>query len=127
MINRLPASVATAKHQTVMQLLFRLVLAFAFAASTIHAPAVAHENPSSQLDHHSLSAHDAAADHHSDEEPANEGASDSLHHHHCPSALDTNNSSIALEALPDSILLPFHRANVLTSFSQAPPTEPPAA
>jgi hypothetical protein len=127
MINYLPIRTSTAKQTTVMHLFARLILLFAFAASTIHAPAVAHENLSSQHDHHSVSAHDATSDHHSDEEPAQEGAGESLHHHHCPNALDTNDAGIALGALPDRTLLSRHPATVLTSFSQAPPTEPPAA
>ena len=126
MINRLLITTAPVKRSIVMQFLARLMLVFAFFAGTIHAPAVAHDNPTSGHEHGSIS-HDASADHHSDDESSHEGAGDSLHHHHCPNALNANATDVALGAADGRMILSFRRTTVLTSFSQAPPTEPPAA
>ena len=108
--------------------LARLILAVAFVASTFHAPVVAHEEPASHNTEHGVSVgHDVMTDYHDDEAPSHEGAGDSLHHHHCPTALDARTADIALLAASAKALLSFDRANPLTSFSQAPPTEPPSA
>ena len=128
MTNYLPKPGATTKRGLVKYLLARLILVFALVASTIHAPAVAHEEPASHHTEHGVSfGHDAMTDYHGDEKPSHEGAGDSLHHHHCPTALDARTTDIALVAASAKALLSFHRANPLTSFSQAPPTEPPSA
>jgi hypothetical protein len=128
MTNYLPKPGATTKRGSVKLFCARLILIFAFAASTFHAPAVAHEEPvSHHTEHGESAAHSAMADHHGDEAPSHEGASDSLHHHHCPTALDARSADIALLAASAKALLSFDRANPLTSFSQAPPTEPPSA
>lgn len=125
MTNYLPKQTVPTKRGLVKLLLARLILVFAFVASTVHAPAVAHEEPAS---HHGTSAtHDAIADHHGEEAPAHEGTGDSVHHHHCPTALDARTSDIAFVVLDGKAQLSLARANPLTSFSQAPPTEPPAA
>ena len=128
MTNYLPKPGATTKRGLVKYLLARLILVFALVASTIHAPAVAHEEPASHHTEHGVSfGHDAMTDYHGDEAPSHEGAGESLHHHHCPTALDARTTDIALAATCAKALLPFHRANPLTSLSQAPPTEPPSA
>lgn len=128
MTNYLPKPGATTKRGLVKLFCARLILVFAFVASTFHAPAVAHEEPASHhAEHGESAAHSAMADHHGDEAPSHEGASDSLHHHHCPTALDARTADIALLAASAKALLSFDRANPLTSFSQAPPTEPPSA
>jgi hypothetical protein len=128
MTNHLTKLRGTTKQGLVKFLFARLVLVLALVASTIHAPAVAHEEPASHHTEHGVSVgHDAMADDHGDEAPSHEGAGDSLHHHHCPTALDARTADIALAATCAKALLPFHRANPLTSFSQAPPTEPPSA
>lgn len=115
-------------QRIVKHLFARLILVFAFVASTFHAPAVAHEEPGSHHAEYGVSvSHDAITDYHGDEAPSHEGAGDSLHHHHCPAALDARTADIALLATSVKVVLPFHRANPLTSFSQAPPTEPPSA
>jgi len=116
---------AVAKRDGMMQIIARLILAIAFVASTAHSPAIAHEEPAS---HHGVAfAHDAIIDHHEDAPSSHEGAGDSVHHHHCPSALDARATDVALGATSGNALLPLPRAAVLTSFSQAPPTEPPSA
>lgn len=128
MTNYLPKQMVATKRRLVKHLLARLILAFAFVASTIHAPAIAHEELASHhIDHGASDVYEALADHHGDEAPSHDGAGESLHHHHCPTALDTRILDIALCAKAAKSSLPFHRANPLTSFSQAPPTEPPSA
>ena len=128
MTNYLPKLGGTTKRKVVKHLLARLILVVAFVASTFHAPVIAHEEPGSHHREHGASAaHGAMADDNGDEAPSHEGAGDSLHHHHCPTALDSRTTDIALVATSAKALLSFHRANPLTSFSQAPPTEPPSA
>ena len=127
MTNYLPKPGATTKRRLVKVLFARMILVFALVASTIHAPAVAHEEPASHHTERGVSfGHDAMSDYHGDEAPSHEGAGDSLHHH-CPTALDARTTDIALVAASTKALLTVHRANPLTSFSQAPPTEPPSA
>jgi hypothetical protein len=119
---------AVAKRKGMMQFIARLILAFAFVASTAHTPAIAHEEPASHHGNHgTASDHDAITENHGDAPSSHEGAGDSVHHHHCPSALDARANDIALGATSGKALLPLQRTAVLTSFSQAPPTEPPSA
>lgn len=128
MTNHLTKLRGTTKRKAVSHLLARLILVVAFVASTFHAPVIAHEEPGTHHTERGVSiSHDAMADDHGDEAPSHDGAGDSLHHHHCPTALDARTTDIALVAASTKALLSFHRANPLTSFSQAPPTEPPSA
>jgi len=110
------------------QFVARLILAFAFIASTAHAPAIAHEDVASHhADHKAASVSDAIMDNHGDSSLSHEGVGDSIHHHHCPSALDARQTDIAFGATSGKTLLSLHSFAALTSFSQAPPTEPPSA
>lgn len=119
---------ATTKRRLVKHMLARLILALVLVTGTFHAPAIAHDDPASHhADHGWAAAHDAIADHHGDESPSHDNSGDSLHHHHCPTALDIRATDIALGVASAKTVLSFHRASPLTSFSQAPPTEPPAA
>lgn len=128
MMKYLLKQAATTKRRLVKHLLARLILAFALVASTVHAPAMAHEEPASHhADRSAVDLHDASADHHGDEGPSHDGTGEGLHHHHCPTALDTNTTDIALGVAAAKSSAPFHRPAPLTSFSQAPPTEPPSA
>lgn len=128
MTKRLLRVDVVAMRKSMLQIIARLILAFAFVASTAHAPAIAHEEPASHhADHKAASVSDAILDHHGDAPSSPEGTGESVHHHHCPSALDTLATDVALGAMSGKALLPLQRAAVLTSFSQAPPTEPPSA
>jgi len=50
---------AVAKRKSMMQFIARLILAFAFVASTAHTPAIAHEEPASHhADHKAASVSD---------------------------------------------------------------------
>lgn len=117
-----------AKRSTVKQWFARLILVFAILAGAIHAPAMAHPDPS---DHHathgSISHLDALADHHDAPTSSPDGTSENLHHHHCPAAVSALGADIAASRIDGKQVLAIHRAAVLTSFSQAPPTEPPSA
>lgn len=119
---------AVVKRKSMMQFIARLILVFAFVASTAHTPAIAHEEPASHhADHNAAYASDAIIDHHNDAPSSPEGTGEGVHHHHCPSALDARATDVALGATSGKALLHLQRAAVLTSFSQAPPTEPPSA
>ena len=118
---------AVAKCKGMMQFVARLILAFAFIASTAHAPAIAHEEVASHhTDHNAASVSDAIMDNHGDTSLSHEGVGDSVHHHHCPSVLDARATDIAFGATSGTTLLLLQRTAVLTSFSQAPPTDPPS-
>lgn len=117
-----------AKRSTVKQLIARLILVFAFLAGTIHAPAMAHPEPSDhQAAHGSALLLDALVDHHDAPPSSPDGTSDNLHHHHCPAAVAARNADIVDPRIDREQVLAIHRAAALTSFSQEPPTEPPSA
>lgn len=128
MMKRLLRADLVAKQKSMMQIISRLILAFAFVVSTAHTPAIAHDEPASHhADHKAASAADAIMVHHGDTPSSPEGAGESVHHHHCPSALEGQATDVAIGATSGKALRPLQRATVLTSFSQAPPTEPPSA
>ena len=111
-----------------MKLLFaRLILVFALVAGTLHAPAMAHgESAHHHADHGETSASDVLADESKSPESSRD-AGDSVHHHHCPAAVPARTADMAHSLMAGGLLLPVHRSAALSSFSQAPPTEPPAA
>ena len=117
-----------AKRTTVKHLFARLILVLAILAGTIHAPAMAHPEPA---DHHaahgSISHLDALVDHHEAPASSPDGTSENLHHHHCPAAVAALGADIAAARIDGKQVLAIHLAAALTSFSQAPPTEPPSA
>lgn len=103
-----------------------MILIFAFVAGTLHAPAAAHtEVANHHADHGSAAIHDELADDSGDPASSHDGAADSVHHH-CPTALNAPTSAISLGLMPGKALLPAHREAALTSFNQAPPTQPPS-
>lgn len=120
-------SVQAAKRPSVTQFLARLILIFAFVVCTLHTPALAHVEPSRHhADHGETSAPGALADD-SDAPKSSRDAGDSVHHHHCPAAVAARTVDMAHALIAEGLLLPVHRAAALSSFSHAPPTEPPAA
>ena len=119
---------AVAKRKSMMQFIARLILAIAFVASTAHTPAIAHEEPASyHADHKAASVSETIIDNHGDTSLSHEGVGDSIHHHHCPHALDAREADIAFGGTSGKTVLSLHSFAALTSFSQAPPTEPPSA
>lgn len=119
---------AAAMRSNVLQLFARLILVFAFLAGTIHAPAIAHPEPDShQSAHGAFSAHDVLTDHHEAPSSTPDDAGEGLHHHHCPAAVDSRTVDVAIGMVAAKAVLPFYRSAALSSFSQAPPTEPPSA
>jgi hypothetical protein len=111
----------------VTQVLIRLIIAFAFIASTMHAPVTAHVE---LVNPHSggvaASTHDMITDHHDDVPSSPDGAGDGVHHHHCPTAVDTRVTDDPFGGTSGKALLSLLRSTTLTSFNQAPPTEPPS-
>lgn len=128
MMKGLLENARAAKRLTVLRFVARLILAFAFLAGTIHAPAMAHAEPSDhQVAHGGFVFLDMLADHHEEPAPSSDGKSDNLHHHHCPAAVPARDAGVADARVGRDQVLTIHRAAALTSFSQAPPTEPPSA
>jgi hypothetical protein len=128
MKNCLPKYPLAANASVVLHLLARMILAFAFIASTAHAPAIAHDNLTNHhVDHGGLAAHDAVTDLNGDSSPSHDGSGESLHHHHCPTALGAACGHGDTDVTVRKAVMPFHRASPLSSLSQAPPTEPPSA
>lgn len=122
------ARVGAAKRLSVKQSLARLILVFVFLAGTLHAPAMAHPASSDHRAAHGdmidLGAH---ADHHDEPASSPDGATDNLHHHHCPAAVSAGAADVTEARVDGEQFLAIHRAAALSSFSQAPPTEPPSA
>lgn len=105
-----------------------MILVFAFVAGASHAPASAHaDSADHHVEHTQQSAHDALLDFHDEAAPEQDGAADTVHHHHCPTTLDGPLNSFALAAITGKALLPSYKPANLNSFSQAPPTQPPSA
>ena len=128
MKNCLPKNPPATNASVVLQLLARMILAFAFIACTAHAPAIAHESlDNHHVGHGELAAHDAVTDLDDDGSPSHEGSGDSLHHHHCPTALGAVSAHGDKDVTVSKAVMPFDRASPLSSLSQAPPTEPPSA
>jgi len=128
MKNCLPKYRLATNAKVVLLLLARMILAFAFIAGTAHAPAIAHESMANHhVDHGEFSAHDAVSDQDRDGSPSHDGSGDSLHHHHCPTALGAASAHGDEDVTVSKTLMPFHRASPLSSLSQAPLTEPPSA
>lgn len=116
-----------AKRSPVKHLLSRLILLCAFVAATVHVPAAAHaDDLSHHADHGSEAMLDGLADDLGDPAPVPESTTDGVHHH-CPTVLDAFTNAFELGPMLGNALLCAHREQNLTSFSQAPPTEPPAA
>lgn len=106
----------------------RLILVFALVVGTMHAPIAAHTIETSQhVDHGDGAAYEDLADEPGNPASSNDGAAGSVHHHHCPTALDACASAFSFGPVTGKVLLPAHREPNLTSFGQAPPTQPPSA
>lgn len=110
------------------QLIARVILVLAFLAGSIHAPAIAHPEPSNhQAAHGNMLLLDVMVDHHDAPASTPDGNGENLHHHHCPAAVAARNADVAEAKVDGQQMLPMYRAAALTSFSQAPPTQPPSA
>jgi hypothetical protein len=48
-------------------------------------------------------------------------------HHHCSIAVASNNGAAISEQPPAGVLIPIATSPAMSSFAQAPPTEPPSA
>jgi hypothetical protein len=111
----------------VKHLFARLILVLALVVGTFHAPAIAHSEPEHHhAEHGKTSAPDVLADDSGGPESSPD-TGDSVHHHHCPAAVAAKTASMTNALLAGSSLRPAHRTAALSSFSQAPPTEPPPA
>lgn len=105
----------------------RLILVLALVVGTLHAPAIAHSEPEHHhVEHGETSVPDVLVDDSRGLESSPD-TGDSVHHHHCPAAVAAKTASMANALLAGSSLRPAYRTAALSSFSQAPPTEPPAA
>ncbi|MBX9643712.1 MAG: hypothetical protein K2W91_06385 [Novosphingobium sp.] len=109
------------------QLFSCLIVLFAFVAATVHVPAAAHaDGLSHHADHGAAAVLDGLADELGDPARAPESTTDGMHQH-CPTVLDAFTNTFELGPMLGNALLCAHRGISLISFSQAPPTEPPAA
>ena len=110
-------------------LLARVILVFAIFAGTFHAPAMAHPQKSDQnVAHGALTAIDALSDLHDAPNSSSDGTGESLHHHHhCPAALSPQATTVDDLEPVSELALAVRQSAHLSSFSQAPPTQPPSA
>lgn len=117
-----------AKQPIVKLVLTRMILVFALVAGAIHAPATAHaEVAGHHADHGVAAAHAELAADLGEPASSQDGTDETVQHHHCPTALGAPAHAFGLGPLMGKALLAAHREVSLTSFSQAPPTEPPSA
>lgn len=119
---------AVAKQPIVKLVLARMILVLALVAGAIHAPAAAHaEVAGHHADHGVAATHAERTADFDDPASSQDGTEESVQHHHCPTALGAPGPAFSLDPITGKALLPAHREANLTSFSQAPPTEPPSA
>jgi len=110
-----------------MKWLAFLFLGFALISGMAHAPAVAHTGMEhAHSDHGTVDILSLVEDN-GDQSGLPDVQGDNVHSHQCPAAIDARSTSLGLNLIAGKLLLPFPRAAILTSFSQAPPTEPPSA
>lgn len=100
----------------------RLFLAIVFVAGTTHAPATAHADPAAHA-----TAFEALLDRHEEPVSSHDRSGGGAHHHHCPVAADLRGPVIATLVLATAVALHPFPSRQLSSVSQAPPPEPPAA
>lgn len=127
-MKRLRILFAVVKKPVVNLVIARMILVFALVAGAIHAPAAAHaEVASHHADRGAAAAHAELVADFGDPASSQGGTDESVQHHHCPTALGAPAHALSLSPITGKALLPAHREANLTSFSQAPPTEPPSA
>ena len=110
-----------------MRWLMTLVLGIALVAGMSHATAMAHPDEAHAHSSGEISTAESASENdHEDSQPL-PGNAESNAHTHLPPALATIHDSLFGNAFASKKQFLFVKTDVLTSFSQAPPTEPPSA
>lgn len=129
MIVRLPFHNIAATSRAMRGMLTSLMLVFAILVGNVIMPTIAHAqaaqvgHSAEALDGHE---HDVSSDEDS-QKPDGEKPCHAIAHHHCSAALRAELPAIAMTPVsPRLKAIPLSLAK-LASFSQAPPTEPPAA
>lgn len=110
-----------------MQWLMSFVFGVALVAGMSHAPALAHPEETHARSSGEISLTVSVSDNHHEDKQSSPGNAESNAHTHLPPALATTHDSLFGNAFASSKQFLFVKTNVLTSFSQAPPTEPPSA
>ncbi len=110
-----------------MRWVMSLVLGLALVAGMSHAPAMAHPEDAHAHSSGEISAFEAASEDHLRDSQSSPGNAESNAHSHLPPVLATVHDSLFGSAFVSNKQFLFVKTDVLTSFSQAPPTEPPSA
>ncbi len=110
-----------------MRWVMSLVLGIALVAGMSHAPAMAHPEDSHAHSSGEISAAEAASEDHRRDNQSSPGNAESNTHSHLPPVLATVHDSLLGSAFASKKQFLFVKTDVLTSFSQAPPTQPPSA
>lgn len=110
-----------------MRWVMSLVLGIALVAGMSHAPAMAHPEDAHAHSSGEISAAEAESEDHRRDNQSSPGNAESTAHSHLPPVLATVHDSLFGSAFASKKQFLFVKTDVLTSFSQAPPTEPPSA
>lgn len=110
-----------------MRWLVSLFLGIALVAGMSHAPAMAHPDEAHAHSSGEISTTVSALDNHHEDSQSTPGNAESNAHTHLLPALATAHDSLFESAFASRKQFLFVKTDVLTSFSQAPPTEPPSA
>jgi len=129
MIARLRLDEANANCGNMQGRITSLLLVFAILFGTVIMPTIAHAQAASashSAEFLEIHEHDGASGQDTQEEDGDKPCH-AVAHHHCSIALrvDTPATAMALALSQTSFVASLHSA--MASFSQAPPTEPPAA
>ena len=110
-----------------MQWLVNFVLGIALVAGMSHAPAMAHPDEDHAHASGEISMTESVSQNHQEDSQSSPGNAESNAHTHLPPVLATVHDSLFGSAFASKKQFLFVKTDVLTSFSQAPPTEPPSA
>jgi hypothetical protein len=110
-----------------MRWMVSLFLGIALVAGMSHAPAMAHPDEAHAHSSGEISTAESASENHHEDSKPSPGNAESNAHTHLPPALATVHDTLFGRTLAAKKQFLFAKTDVLTSFSQAPPTEPPSA
>lgn len=128
MIVRLPSHVAGVSCSSMQGKFTSFLLVFALLFGTVIMPTIAHAQATSVshseefLELHKHESADQETQQHDEEKPCHAVA-----HHHCSIALRADATSVGLISVQAQNSFSLSSSIAMTSLSQAPPTEPPAA
>lgn len=122
----LPRRAATANRKIMRGRITNLFVLLALIFSAVIVPATAHAQDLSEVHANDMLTN---VDHSDHETPDHDGdlPCHAVVHHHCSVALAYEGHAVTSERLATGEVIPLAASPAMSSFAQAPPTEPPAA